>query len=165
MESDHLPQQQNHRQPNWCERGCGCPVWYRAGVRGSTRLPTSHCITTFLVALLNLLIYITGAGYNTSVEDKESMVPLVLTSGIIFFIPVLTLIRICWTARNIIPDPDQHLGWAASASGWMMVGRLMCSKCSSEGSRAPALTWYFALPLPHLVPLWEPLSIPTKNYL
>lgn len=117
VESGHLPQQQDHCQPNWCERGCGCPVWSRAGVRGSTRLPTSLCITIFLVALLNLLVYITGAGYNTSVEDKEPTVLLVLSSGIIFFFPVLTLIRISWTACSIIPDTDKHLGWAASASG------------------------------------------------
>lgn len=50
---------------------------------------------------------------------------------------------------------------------WLNKGRLMCSKCSSEGSRAPALTWYFALPLPHLVlfgSLWvSPLRITSEE--
>lgn len=68
----------------------------------SCRLPTSLCITTFLVTLLNLLVYLLRTGTNICVPDRESMVSLVLTSGITFVILVLTLILICWTSHIII---------------------------------------------------------------
>ena len=104
----------------------------------------------------------TKARYNTCIADKQSTVLLGLASGIIFFIPVLTLIRIRRTA-HIIPDIDKHVGWAIPAAGPLLSegGRLLSSHCSSEGSRAPAFTRGLALPLP--VPLQEPLNIQPRN--
>lgn len=105
----------------------------------SSTLPIALCITIFLVALLSLLVYLLGTGYNAFV-DKEFVGCL-----------VLTLISIRWP-NHIIRDFSKHQvagvpssAWAGPprpfAFFWIRVERLVCCKCPSEGSRAPAIAW------------------------
>ncbi|CAD7677452.1 unnamed protein product [Nyctereutes procyonoides] len=54
--------------------------------RPCPRLPPTPHVVALLLALLGLLVYLTGAKCTTCVEDKDSKAPLVLVSGIIFVI-------------------------------------------------------------------------------
>lgn len=111
------------------QRYCKVDVSTADSAPRNFRLPTSLRITIFLVAKLSLLVYWLGTGTNTSVEDKESVVCLALTSGIIFVILVLARTLVCWTSHIIIwkftkllvaRGASLCLGGATSASGLLL---------------------------------------------
>ncbi|XP_074053027.1 claudin-9 [Macrotis lagotis] len=101
-------------------------------------------VIALMLALLGLLVAITGAQCTTCVEDEVAKARIVLTSGIIFLISgILVLIPVCWTAHAIIQDfynplvaealkrelgASLYLGWAAAAL-LMLGGGLLCCTC------------------------------------
>ncbi|XP_020851145.1 claudin-9 [Phascolarctos cinereus] len=101
-------------------------------------------VIALMLALLGLLVAITGAQCTTCVEDEVAKARIMLTSGIIFLISgILVLIPVCWTAHAIIQDfynplvaealkrelgASLYLGWAAAAL-LMLGGGLLCCTC------------------------------------
>ena len=134
VEGAHLPQKQNHCQPSLYGRGYWCPLCTEQESEAVQGCPHPFASPSSLwLCWACLSARYSRARYNTFVEDRQSTVLLVLASGIIFFIPILTLIPTCWRA-HIIPNIDKHVGWAipALALCWMKVGGCCV--------RAPALT-------------------------
>ncbi|KAM9584055.1 claudin-9 [Trichechus inunguis] len=102
------------------------------------------CVITLLLALLGLLVAITGAQCTTCVEDEGAKARIMLTAGAILLLSgVLVLIPVCWTAHVIIQDfynplvaealkwelgASLYLGWAAAAL-LMLGGGLLCCTC------------------------------------
>ena len=137
------------------------------------------CVIALLLALLGVLVAITGAQCTTCVEDKDFKARLVLASGIIFVISgVLTLIPVCWTAHTIIRDfynplvveaqkrelgASLYLGWAASGL-LLLGGGLLCCTCPSGGSRGSRhYMARYSVSAPHTASR-GPSEYPTQNY-
>uniref|UniRef100_A0A667J3M9 Claudin n=1 Tax=Lynx canadensis TaxID=61383 RepID=A0A667J3M9_LYNCA len=89
------------------------------------------CVIALLLALLGLLVAITGAQCTTCVEDEGAKARIVLTAGVLLLLSgILVLIPVCWTAHAIIQDfynplvaealkrelgASLYVGWAAAA--------------------------------------------------
>uniref|UniRef100_A0A8C9PES6 Claudin n=1 Tax=Spermophilus dauricus TaxID=99837 RepID=A0A8C9PES6_SPEDA len=115
------------------------------------------CVVALLLALLGLLVAITGAQCTTCVEDEGTKARIVLTAGVLLLLAgILVLIPVCWTAHAIIQDfynplvaealkrelgASLYLGWAAAAL-LMLGGGLLCCTCPPpqfERPRGPRL--------------------------
>ncbi|OBS74247.1 hypothetical protein A6R68_15213 [Neotoma lepida] len=115
------------------------------------------CVVALLLALLGLLVAITGAQCTTCVEDEGAKARIVLTAGVLLLLSgILVLIPVCWTAHAIIQDfynplvaealkrelgASLYLGWAAAAL-LMLGGGLLCCTCPPphfERPRGPRL--------------------------
>ena len=102
------------------------------------------CVIALLLALLGVLVAITGAQCTTCVEDEGAKARIVLTAGVLLLLAgILVLIPVCWTAHAIIQDfynpmvaealkrelgASLYLGWAASAL-LLLGGGLLCCTC------------------------------------
>ncbi|XP_042828102.1 claudin-9 [Panthera tigris] len=135
------------------------------------------CVIALLLALLGLLVAITGAQCTTCVEDEGAKARIVLTAGVLLLLSgILVLIPVCWTAHAIIQDfynplvaealkrelgASLYVGWAAAAL-LMLGGGLLCCTCPPPqidrprgprlGYSIPSRSGRATLACPHLPP-------------
>ncbi|XP_045317092.1 claudin-9 isoform X2 [Leopardus geoffroyi] len=143
---------------------CALPLWKVTAFIGNSivvaqdlQAARALCVIALLLALLGLLVAITGAQCTTCVEDEGAKARIVLTAGVLLLLSgILVLIPVCWTAHAIIQDfynplvaealkrelgASLYVGWAAAAL-LMLGGGLLCCTCPPpqiDGPRGPRL--------------------------
>lgn len=107
-------------------------------------------VISILLAILAVLIAITGAKCTNCIEDEASKAKVMIISGVFFIVSgVMQLIPVSWSANTIIRDfynplltdaqrrelgAALYIGWGASAL-MILGGSLLCCSCPPREKR------------------------------